>query len=83
MPRTISSHAGPLTARVVALCAGFLPLAVHAADAPMTGSVPNLTRTSFGFAALVIFLIAYGLVIAEEFIHLRKSKSVLVAAGGC
>ncbi len=81
LPRTISSHGDPLTARVLAFCACFLPLAVHAADVPMTGSVPNLTGTSFGSAALAIFLIAYGLVIAEEFIHLRKSKSVLVAAG--
>lgn len=31
--------------------------------------------------ALLIFLMAYGFVIAEEFTHVRKSKPVMVAAG--
>ncbi len=34
-----------------------------------------------GIASLVIFVIAYALVISEENIHLRKSKPVMVAAG--
>lgn len=42
---------------------------------------PSLTATGFGLAALGVFLVAYGFVIAEEFTHLRKSKSMLVAAG--
>ncbi|WP_206485858.1 sodium:proton antiporter NhaD [Thalassotalea sp. G2M2-11] len=41
----------------------------------------NMTSSTFGIAALVIFILAYALVIAEEFIHLRKSKPVLLAAG--
>ncbi len=41
----------------------------------------DLTDTVAGFSALIIFSIAYLLVIGEEFIHLRKSKPVLVAAG--
>ncbi|MDO6428752.1 sodium:proton antiporter NhaD [Thalassotalea sp. 1_MG-2023] len=41
----------------------------------------DLTSSIFGISALVIFSIAYLLVIGEEFIHLRKSKPVLVAAG--
>ena len=45
-----------------------------------TGDV-NLTGTWAGVLAIVIFLIAYALVIAEENIHLRKSKPVMVAAG--
>lgn len=40
-----------------------------------------LTNSIAGFTALTIFIIAYLLVIGEEFIHLRKSKPVLVAAG--
>ena len=46
-------------------------------------SLTNLhsTESSLGVVAIVIFVIAYGLVIAEEFIHLRKSKPVLLAAG--
>lgn len=41
----------------------------------------NLTNTWLGYSALVIFLLAYALVIVEEKIHLRKSKPVLLAAG--
>jgi Na+/H+ antiporter NhaD/arsenite permease-like protein len=41
----------------------------------------DLTGNWAGFVALAIFATAYGLVIAEEAIHLRKSKPVVVAAG--
>ena len=41
----------------------------------------DLTTHDIGIAALVLFVIAYGFVIAEEFLHLRKSKPVVVAAG--
>lgn len=41
----------------------------------------ELTNSIAGITALTIFFIAYILVIGEEFIHLRKSKPVLVAAG--
>ena len=43
--------------------------------------VPNLTGSAFAVAALSAFIVAYALVIAEEFTHLRKSKSVVAAAG--
>ncbi|MDH4134132.1 MAG: sodium:proton antiporter, partial [Gammaproteobacteria bacterium] len=39
------------------------------------------TGSLAGFVALVIFVIAYAIVIGEEFLHLRKSKPVIVAAG--
>jgi NhaD family Na+/H+ antiporter len=41
----------------------------------------DLTSDSVGIAALVIFVLAYALVMAEEFLHLRKSKPVIIAAG--
>jgi len=41
----------------------------------------DLTRSSVGFAALAIFVIAYLVVMSEEFTHLRKSKPVILAAG--
>lgn len=41
----------------------------------------DLTATAVGYIALVVFVIAYLLVMAEEALHLRKSKPVLVAAG--
>ncbi|ARU58659.1 NhaD family antiporter [Oleiphilus messinensis] len=37
--------------------------------------------SSLGIAALVLFALAYALVIAEEYIHMRKSKPVIFAAG--
>lgn len=42
---------------------------------------PSFTGYWVGYAALAIFVLAYALVIAEENIHLRKSKPVIVAAG--
>ena len=41
----------------------------------------NLTHSYIGYFAVVIFTVAYALVIAEEKIHLAKSKPVLIAAG--
>jgi len=41
----------------------------------------DLTTHNVGYAALVIFVIAYLFVMAEEFTHLRKSKPVILAAG--
>ncbi len=41
----------------------------------------NLTVHWAGILALVIFAIAYALVIVEEKIHMRKSKPVMLAAG--
>jgi Na+/H+ antiporter NhaD/arsenite permease-like protein len=54
------------------------PAAVPAAAGTPT---PDLTGTTYGLIALLAFAVAYAFVIAEEFTHLRKSKSVLVAAG--
>jgi len=41
----------------------------------------DLTTHWVGYASLVVFVLAYILVIAEEEIHMRKSKPVMVAAG--
>ncbi len=41
----------------------------------------DLTGSSIGIAAITIFILAYALVMAEEFTHLRKSKPVILAAG--
>lgn len=45
------------------------------------GTDPDMTRTTWGWAAVIIFVFAYLLVIFEEKIHLKKSKPVLIAAG--
>jgi len=46
-----------------------------------TVMLKDYTRHWAGFICLGIFFIAYSLVVAEEAIHLRKSKPVIVAAG--
>jgi NhaD family Na+/H+ antiporter len=56
-----------------------LPLSVRASEA--AGSLQDLTATSLGLVALVLFVAAYALVIFEEKLHLRKSKPVMLAAG--
>jgi NhaD family Na+/H+ antiporter len=47
------------------------------------GSQPtlDLTHNWVGYAAIIIFVLAYIGVILEEHLHLRKSKPVLLAAG--
>ncbi|GLS89137.1 sodium:proton antiporter NhaD [Psychromonas marina] len=47
-----------------------------------TSTTPlDLTDSFVGYFSLLIFFVAYMLVMAEEYLHLRKSKPVLVAAG--
>jgi Na+/H+ antiporter NhaD/arsenite permease-like protein len=46
-----------------------------------SGVPRDLTTTWLGLLSIIVFAIAYALVITEEFLHLRKSKPVMVAAG--
>lgn len=46
-----------------------------------SGETLDLTSHPVGYIALIIFVIAYFFVMAEEFTHLRKSKPVILAAG--
>ncbi|HAW91941.1 TPA: sodium:proton antiporter [Candidatus Azambacteria bacterium] len=57
------------------VCGVFSPAALA-----VTGDL-NLTLSPVGIISLVVFVLAYVLVMAEEKLHLRKSKPVLVAAG--
>jgi len=52
-----------------------------AALASGSGELLDLTGHWVGFASLGLFVLAYLLVMAEEFTHLRKSKPVILAAG--
>lgn len=54
------------------------PLAALAGE---PGQRLDLTGHWIGLAALLVFGLAYVLVMAEEVIHLRKSKPVIIAAG--
>lgn len=59
-----------------------LPGITHASNSVSTnGQTLDLTSHGVGYAAIVIFIIAYLFVMAEEFTHLRKSKPVILAAG--
>ena len=42
----------------------------------------DLTSHMAGYIAIILFVIAYFFVMIEEFTHLRKSKAVILAAGG-
>ncbi len=57
------------------------PLTAVLASEGGGGAAADLTGSLYGIIAVLIFIIAYSLVIGEEFLHLRKSKPVLVAAG--
>lgn len=75
----------PISGRNKSLAGGIL-FVLLALFSPSIWAVENaalldLTGHWVGFAALAIFFLAYALVIAEEHIHMRKSKPVMVAAG--
>ena len=40
----------------------------------------DLTTSYVGILSLVVFVLAYAVVMAEEFSHLRKSKPVIISA---
>lgn len=61
---------------LIALCLFFFPSLSFAATGPL-----DLTASLTGIVSVVIFILAYALVMSEELIHMRKSKPVLVAAG--
>ena len=63
------------------LCALLPPLAQAATGEGGEHTRLDLTSNAVGYAALAIFVVAYALVIGEEFIHLRKSKPVIIGAG--
>ena len=67
----------------LALAALMLPSMTLASTSAITGEATrlDLTNAGVGFFAIAVFVIAYALVIGEEFLHLRKSKPVIIAAG--
>jgi len=67
--------------RKYALPTLILILASSAALADTDVGDLNLLTHWAGITALIVFIIAYALVISEETIHLKKSKPVMVAAG--
>jgi len=56
-----------------------IPFNALSSESP--GKTLDLTQHWVGYTAIAIFVLAYLLVMAEEFIHLRKSKPVILASG--
>jgi len=65
---------------IVALFSLLFSGAIYAST-EVSGKTWDMTNSTVGFFALAIFGLAYLLVMAEEFTHLRKSKPVIIAAG--
>ncbi|MFT5371455.1 MAG: Na+/H+ antiporter NhaD/arsenite permease-like protein, partial [Lysobacterales bacterium] len=70
-----------ITKRVSFFISFFLAILIMPASAFAAEAAMNLTGYWAGTVSLVIFVLAYMLVIGEETIHLKKSKPVIVAAG--
>lgn len=64
---------------LLSLCLGLLSSQAMASTG--LGDIPDLTQSGVGYACLIIFAIAYCLVMGEEHLKLKKSKPVLLAAG--
>jgi len=67
--------------RVLFSGAVLLPGIAAASSAATDGARMDLTGHWVGWFGIAVFLVAYALVMAEEFTHLRKSKPVIIAAG--
>jgi len=65
--------------RLIPLAAALL--APGLAAAAESSNRIDLTGHWVGFVSILIFVVAYGFVMVEEFTHLRKSKPVMLAAG--
>ncbi len=61
------------------LLTALLPAGALASEGAMNRL--DLTTSWVGYASIAVFVAAYALVMAEEFLHLRKSKPVILAAG--
>ena len=67
-------------ATMVASLFGLLPLDVFASGSEALAPI-DLTATSYGIWAVIIFVAAYALVIGEEQLQMRKSKPMILGAG--
>jgi len=62
-------------------CGAAIAAETAAPGAAMTAEHVNLTGHWVGWLSIGLFVLAYALVMAEEFTHLRKSKPVIICAG--
>jgi len=71
---------GDLSMRRIALLLTLLFTPLQAFASESAGRL-DLTGNWVGITSVLLFFVAYLVVMAEEFIHLRKSKPVMLAAG--
>ena len=77
MPRFLTAFLAAFIVPII--CA---PISAIAAESASGGQLNlNMMTSPYAIAALLIFIVAYVLVMVEEFTHLRKSKPVIIAAG--
>jgi len=77
-----NTHKTGLMLRAIGLSLFVLMLPLFAfASTEAALEMMDLTTHWAGILSLVIFVVAYSLVIGEEVLHMRKSKPVIVAAG--
>ena len=72
MLHSVSRIGKPLLATLIASLV-LLALPARAAG-PVTGEVLDLTTSGYGITSLIIFVLAYTVVIGEEFLHLRRDE---------
>jgi NhaD family Na+/H+ antiporter len=72
-------HQTIIRVSMLAVLCTLFPVLAHASAA--SAQTLDLTTSNVGYAALVVFVVAYIVVMSEEFTHLRKSKPVILAAG--
>ena len=76
---SMDNHMSHLPRLLLSLLCFFLPSTAISSET--IHEYIDLTHHITGYLALLFFIAAYGLVILEEQLHLRKSKPVLLAAG--
>ena len=74
-------HLNLLLSPIWVLLLGLIPIELMAAAAGGDTVAVDLTATSYGIIALIVFTAAYVMVIGEEKLHLRKSKPMIIGAG--
>ncbi len=67
--------------KLITLLLALLTVLPMPAAAAVMGETLDLTASWIGITSIIVFVVAYSMVIGEEFLHLRKSKPVMVAAG--
>ena len=78
---SLTKTARPLWPYLTTILMLLLPSTAPAASESEAGRLLDLTASWFGIISIVVFALAYALVISEELLHLRKSKPVVVASG--